>query len=389
MREQKGIILVTVLGVILILSIFAAAGFILSTSELRFASIDREIKRSFYISDAGIEEARGRMQSTSSNLITDPSPNDPGGKMFIGLQDRVTDLGYNSSYARYDRLSSLDYAVRVTHKVNSSNQVLYWGDSNLDGIPEVNTSGAGNPIYVITSNGKDLNASKTIQMEGIYIPSTTVVSALYSGGPTSIQGSSVLITGMNLCGGRSVAGITSTDSIVQPVGPVIDGVPPIAPYSSIMLNVADMISLYKSRADYKYNYSSGQTMTGMNWGTPLLSDPFLPSSCSDKKVVYFNMNGNELRLTGWTTGCGTLLIDGDLKVYGGLTWNGLILVKGSVELMGWGEKNITGVIISGAGSSLNATRGSISILYCGQAISRLTQNLPMVVTKWTDLLGGS
>ena len=194
---------------------------------------------------------------------------------------------------------------------------------------------------------------------------------------------------MNLYGGRSVAGITSTDSIVQPVGPVIDGVPPIAPYSSIMLNVADMISLYKSRADYKYNYSSGQTMTGMNWGTPLLSDPFLPSSCSDKKVVYFNMNGNELRLTGWTTGCGTLLIDGDLKVYGGLTWNGLILVKGSVNLTGLGEKNITGAIISGTGSSLDAVGGSISILYCGQAISRLTQNLPMVVTKWTELFGGS
>jgi len=57
--------------------------------------------------------------------------------------------------------------------------------------------------------------------------------------------------------------------------------------------------------------------------------------------------------------------------------------------MGWGEKNITGVIISGAGSSLNASRGSIAILYCGQAISRQTQNLPMVVTKWTELFGGS
>jgi hypothetical protein len=283
----------------------------------------------------------------------------------------------------------LDYAVRVAHKVNSSNQVLYWGDSNLDGIPEVNTSGAGNPIYVITSNGKDFNANKAIQMEVIYIPSPTVVSALYTGGSTSIIGSSVLITGMNECGGKSVAGITSTGSIAQPVGPVIDGIPPIAPYSSIMLNVADMISIYKSRADYKRNYSSGQTMTGMNWGTPLLSDPSLPSSCSDKKVVYFNMNGHELTLIGGTTGCGTLLVDGDLEVYDGLTWNGLILVKGSVELRGSGEKNITGVIISGAGSSFDATLGSISILYCGQAISRQTQGLPMVVTKWTDLFGGS
>jgi hypothetical protein len=194
---------------------------------------------------------------------------------------------------------------------------------------------------------------------------------------------------MNQCGGSSVAGITSTGSIAQSVGPVIDGIPPIAPYSSIKLDVADMISLYKSRADTKYNYSSGQTLTGMNWGTPLFSDPLLPSSCSDKKVVYFNMNGNQLSLTGWTTGCGTLLIDGDLVVYGGLTWNGLILVKGNVELGGWGEKNITGVIISGAGSSLNASRGSIAILYCGQAISRQTQNLPMVVTKWTELFGGS
>jgi len=389
MSEQKGIILITVLSIILMLSIIAAGGFILSTSELRLAFMDRTIKSSFYIADAGIEEVRGRLQNTSSNPITDPSPNNPGWKMFIGPQDRVADLGYNSSYTRIDRLGSLDYAVSVTHKVNSSNQVLYWGDSNRDGIPEVNTSGVGKPIYVITSNGKDLTANKSIQMESVYTPTPTVVSALYAQGPVGIQGSPVLINGMDQCGGGSIAGIMSTGSITQSGNPVIDGAPSLAQYSTIMLRVADMLSLYNSSANYKYNYSSGQVMAGMNWGTPSLSNYLSPSSCSDKNVVYFNMNGVQLRLTGWTTGCGTLLVNGDLEVNGGLTWNGLILATGGINLTGWGAKNITGAVISGGNFSLDASGGSIAIIYCGQAISRQTQSLPMVVTKWTELFGGS
>ncbi len=384
MREQKGIILVTVLMIILLLSILGVTGFILSTSESRLASIDRAAKRSFYIAEAGIEEARGRMQSTSSNPITDPSPNDPGWKVFVGPQDRVTDLGYNPSYPRIDRLSALDYVFLVTHKVNSSNQVLYWGDSNLDGIPEVNTGGVGKPIYAITSNGKDLSGSQKVQMEGMYIPPTTVVSAVYAKGFVGIQGSSVLITGMDQCGGRSVAGISATSSIVQTGSPVIEGTPPVDQNSTIVLNVPDMLSLNKSRANYKYSYNSGQTMIGMNWGTPLLSNLSSPSSCSDKNVVYFNMNGNQLNLTGGTTGCGTLLIDGNLELNGGFSWNGLILIKGNVNFTGVGGKNITGALISGGNFSLDAFGGSIAIIYCGQAISRQTQDFPMAVMKWTQ-----
>ena len=390
MREQKGIILVTVLTIILMLTIIAAGGFIVSTTESRMASIDRTIKRSFYTADAGIEEARGRLQSTSSNPINDPSPNNPGWKMFIGPQARVTDLGYNSSYTRIDRLTSLDYAVSVTHKLNSSNQVLFWGDSNLDGIPEVNTSGVGKPIYVITSNGKDLQGSKTIQLESIFIPNPTVVSALYSEGLARVEGSAVLVTGLDQCGGGSVAGITTTGSIVQTGNPVIQGTPPEAQNSNIILKVADMLSLYQSRANYQYNYSSGQTMAGASWGLPTLPNYSSPSSCSEKNVVYFKMNGNELRLTGYTSGCGILMVDGDLKVYDGFfNWNGLVLVKGSVNFTGAGANNITGALICGGNLSLNAVGGSTAIIYCGQAISRQTQSLPMAVMKWTELVGGS
>ena len=384
MREQKGIILVTVLMIILLLSIIGVTSFILSTSESRSAAIDRAAKRSFYIAEAGIEEAIGRMQSTSSNPITDPSPNDPGWKVFVGPQDRVTDLGYNSSYPRIDRLSTLDYVFLVTHKVNSSNQVLYWGDSNLDGIPEVNTSGVGKPIYAITSNGKDLSGNQKVQMEGMYIPPTTVVSAIYANGFVGIHGSSVLITGMDQCGGRSVAGITATNSIFQSWTPAIEGTPPIDQNSTIVLNVPDTISLNKGRANYKYSYDSGQTMMGMNWGTPLLSNLSSPSSCADKNVVYFNMKGNQLNLTGMTSGCGTLLIDGNLGLNGSFNWNGLILVKGNVILTGEGGTNITGALISGGNLSLYAFEGSTAIIYCGQAISRQTQDLPMAVMKWTQ-----
>ena len=79
-------------------------------------------------------------------------------------------MGYqtaSSSHWRYDQLNppNMDYAVSVVHKVNASNQILLWGDSNTDGKAEENTT-VGNNIYIINSQGQTATgASKAIRIE--------------------------------------------------------------------------------------------------------------------------------------------------------------------------------------------------------------------------------
>ena len=54
------------------------------------------------------------------------------------------------------------------------------------------------------------------------------------------------------------------------------------------------------------------------------------------------------------TGSGVLIIDGDLDVHGGLSWYGLILVRGQISFTGGGSQtvNMYGALL--AGEDVNA-----------------------------------
>ena len=80
----------------------------------------------------------------------------------------------------------------------------------------------------------------------------------------------------------------------------------------------------------------------MTWGTPTAGAMLQhPSSCSEHHVVWYNTNDTYIKLTG-SSGCGILIVEGDLDIYGGFSWYGPVIVTGLVTLTGGGNKNITG-----------------------------------------------
>jgi len=393
MKKESGFILITGLMTILILTILSIVALSMVSSELRFSSNDRDSKRSFYIAEAGVEEVRARMQATSSNPILDQSPDNPNWKLFVGPPADAIQTGFDShdaNHVRYDKLTDLNYTVTVSHKLNGFKQVLRWGDANDDGLPEENPT-VGKPIYVITSEGKaETGPAKKVRIEASSFPKFTKLSALYTKQPTRILGSSTYITGIDQCASAaSVPGILSKSNVDLSGGPVIEGFPmAMVTNDSTDLKIDKMIDSLKSKANYKYSYLSDQTLTGESWGTPSPgASPESPTSCRARNFVYFDMNGNKLKLSGGTTGCGVLMLNGDLEINADFHWYGPILVTGSIKATGGGEKNVTGMVLSGGTGEVDEVGGNTAILFCGEAIDFQTQEMPLVVLRWEEIHG--
>lgn len=392
--DERGTILVAGLLVIVLLTILGLAGMMNTGTELKISSNDRSAKEAFYAAEAGVEEARSRLQTSASSFpIYDNQPNNPYWTVFIGTQQEAQQKGYdssNSNYYRYDSVNSanLDYVVTIAHKLNSSNQILKWGDSNNDGQPEENTA-SGQDIYVITSEGHaPTGAVKPVRIECAKPPPIWAPAAFYTKEPTTIQGTSTYVTGIDPCGGSGVPGIVTKATVQQNGNPAINGDPsPMVQQSTKEIDIQDMVNYLKKQQNYSYDVNS-QTLTGMNWGSPTPgATPQSPTSCNAHNVVYFNTNNTYVKLAGESSGCGLLLIDGDLSVQGGFQWYGVILATGSITFTGGGEKNVTGAILAGGSAAVDLVGGDANIIYCSTAVRKPTDQMPLITLRWAEIFG--
>jgi hypothetical protein len=312
---------------------------------------------------------------------------------FIGPEERAQAIGYqatNSNQVRYDKLNSttMDYVVTVRHKVDASNNILKWGDANYDGIPEENTT-SGPPIYVIISEGHtSTGATKSVRIEAVQAPPITAPAALYTKESTTIQGTSTYVLGMDGCGTSNVTGIITTATVRQNGNPMINGSPSaIVERSPMNIDVQKMVDEFKTKANYSYSVSS-VTYTGMHWGNPTPGGTQqCASSCSEHNTVYFNTNHTYIKLAGGSSGCGILLVEGDLQVHGGFQWYGVILVTGSITFTGGGGKNVTGAILAGGNGAIDLVGGDANIVYCSKAVNNQTNYMPLVTLRWAELFG--
>lgn len=396
--DEKGAVLITGLLLILVLTILSMAAMMSTATELKIAVNDRTSKRVFYVSEAGLEDARSRLQTGSSGSpIYDNQFSNPNWTAFIGTPEKSEEKGFqtaNGSQVRYDQLNpAMNYVTTITHKLDGSGNILKWGDANGDGIPEENTT-TGRNIFVITSEGYDSNgASKPLKIEAAQFPEITAPAALYTKSDTTIQGASTYVLGTDPCGNTPVPAIISMKSVGTNGLPIIEGADseisggPIEQNSGKNIDIQSMIDGFKrSKAiTNPYNVNSA-TLTGMTWGSPV-DGPTLqdPMSCTERNVVYFNTNSTYVKLNSFTSGCGILMVEGDLAVQGGFHWYGVILVTGSITFTGGGGKNVTGSMLAGGTVSADLVGGDANIVYCSSAVSNQTQYMPLVTLRWAEL----
>ena len=229
------------------------------------------------------------------------------------------------------------------------------------------------------------------------IPAITVPAALYVGAPTTIQGSSTDIIGTDSCGGADKPGIVTSQSegsITLNGNPSITGEGGAEPniiYDATIMNIDSIINNYKSSADFAYTVSNATHTAsttpgpGDNWGTPTPgATQEDPSSCGCSNIVYYNTGGTDIQLSGGVSGCGILLIKGDLIAHGDFSWYGTVLVSGSVLFTGGGNKNVTGALLAGGSADADVIGGNSNIVYCSSAITDQTENRPLVITSWKE-----
>jgi Tfp pilus assembly protein PilX len=415
-QNENGMATAVALLLVTVLTLLGTTAVVMTSTDIQIGGNYKVSEVTFYAAEAGVEEARARLRSTAgANLIADTSPTSTQWRAYIGTlamaqkgNERCLGcVGFNSSLATHSRtnsLSGMNYVVEIKHKTDAAGNIMYWGDHDSNGTITRNTS-AGNSnnrnIYLVTSSGYTANSHRTVEAEMAKMPPISVPSPLYVKANSTIQGSSTHIIGNDACGSSDKhAVITTKDpgSVNYEHGhPTIIGVGGTDPdivYNGPNMDITAMVNSLKTAANFSYNVvSSGNntvTHTGMNWGTPTPGATQQdPSTCSVHNIVYYNTNGTDIKLAGGSSGCGVLLIEGDLEVNGGFSWHGVIVVTGSVRYAGGGNKQVTGGILSGGTVEADLITGNANIVYCSSAVNSATENVPARMLSWRDLRQGT
>ena len=402
--NEQGVALVTVLLLVATLTILGTTVVIQTSTDLKIASNFETGREAFYAAEAGIEEGRARLRKYATGAIGDGHPTSTQWRAYIGTDVKAQGKGYDSENVMHVKTSSLqstlDYVVVIQHQTDDSGNILYWGDADGDGTSERSTT-PGQNIYLINSYGTFGTSVKTITAEVTRVPPITVPSALYVEDDTSISGTSTYVSGNNACGATGdKPGIKTTDSEaddpITPNGnPTIEGNPAIE-YSGTDLDIQSMVNSVKDASDFSYTVDSvthtADTVPGPGdgWGTPTSgATQNDPSSCSTGSIVHYDTQGTSVKLSGGTSGCGILVVEGDLELSGAFSWYGIIIATGSIRFTGGGpgDKNVTGGILSGASvdADMDTTiSGGVSIIYCSTAVENQTQNAPLKMLSWRE-----
>jgi len=405
--DENGIILMVVLIFMGILALVGATATIITTTDTKIGANYKTSEKALYVAEAGAHEARERLRPSAVYPITDAHTDKTQWRAYIGTDPKSQKKGYDSSNAMHIRTASLqtdmDYTVLITHQLDTIDptKVLYWGDDDGDGTWTRNTT-TGENIYLITVYGNAEGSTKTVQLEVTRVPTITVKGALYSGTSSNIQGN-VTVDGNDSCGGAAMPGIATPqanneadpdDPVSAPAGAVTgsEGVDPDVSYEvTPPINVQSIADVLKKSADFSYSVNSATHAAsttpgpGDGWGTPDLAA--VPPTCSSCNIVHYDTNGTSISFSGNISGCGILVVEGDLDISGGFEWYGTVIVTGSFQFTGGaGAKNIMGAVISGASTDGDFVGGNVDIDYCSTATESQTQNHALPILSWKEVL---
>lgn len=417
-NSEKGIILIACLMLISIIALLEVVAAITTTTDMLITNNFKTSVKTFYIAETGKEEGRARLRANSANLISDTSDEaNADWKEYIGSSDNAQALMTDpydpnlegidhflnpsiiptSTYALTDEVAT--YTVVIKHATDAGGSVLYWGDNDGDGDSERHTNSAnGKNIYTVTSYASYSNGNKAVETEMAKVPPITVPAALYVEGGMTTTGL-VELDGEDACGSSDKHGLATT--LLENEDALINngGVAEISSveYNTTELDIETIIDTYKSSADFTYSVdddtlpANGNLSPTEDWGTPINGDhnqiPPVPYECTDSNIIYIDSRGTtptagKTKLTG-ESGCGILLVEGDLDIQGGFNWYGLIIIKGALTFAGGGGEFITGSVLSG-GALDNTAGGGTSIIYCSTAMSETTENMPLITLSWEE-----
>ena len=411
---QEGSVLVMTLLVLFAISVMGGTLAMVSSMDLKISGNQRKTTQSFFVAEAGLNEAIHRLSLpdptnvtvggwTGNAAIADTEPYDPNWTARIYLTSPASAPAGGGSIVTTGTLQDLtqphlDYSVpsgtdgviTIRHK---------WEDRNGDGIrdsneivrydklavpPENFTNGY--PVEVVTVTGRSADGQSVVEAE-ITKKTVTVrtLGALYVDKAVKLTGNSCFCgndhgydtpvgtrTGtFSNCGtfhntSGHLPGVTSTGDVVTVQGSSdVRGDPiPIDNASTnpfyalgevLGLSVKDVQRIL-SKAD------NNSIVNPLNGITYIIGDATINSNVIGEGLIY---------------------ITGDLYAAGDFTFKGLIYVEGDVHITGnpW----LLGSLVVRGTSDFNFSAGNAAVLYSSEALSRaLNSSMPALVLSWRE-----
>ena len=122
--DEKGMVLVVSLMMVAVIVLLGTTAVMTTSTDMKISANYKTGNQAFYVSEAGIEEARGRLRGMRPPPITDDTRHRPAWAAYIGAEAKASGKGYNSGnsmHSRYRKPSStLDYTVKIVHATNAA-----------------------------------------------------------------------------------------------------------------------------------------------------------------------------------------------------------------------------------------------------------------------------
>ena len=351
-----------------------------------------------------------RLDRTSSSYTT-----------YTGEANGAAEAGLAAAYANWDPLvqnvmpiydgtPDTEYGIGLT-QVGTNPMVLF-----ADSIRRLNQE-----LFLVRSygvrrdaGGNTLSRLGLAQLFRIVKPTIGVNAAVTVMDPLKLNGNSFMITGMNNIppqwgvGECDAVDPANSDDVVGVRSATETGVTS-ADYDNVSgfptRDAANDPSItsetFQDFLDYTYNtlasapgvkvLPDNDTYNGVG---PVLDLTTLPASCDKTQLLNFGEpyrnppsvlavipcypyfpvvhgTGTRTKFAAGSRGQGTLLVDGDLELSGGFEWVGLIIVRGSINVNGTGNK-LTGAVLAEGVDLITsgAVSGDVEIRYSQCAIEK-------------------
>ncbi len=421
MKSQSGSILIVVLLVLFLLTSLGISYVALTQGDKGTVPNPMAGAEALGSAQAGISEALARMSVPGSALYVGENAMlyRPGWGRYLvaGAGDSALDPEYEATASdgldndgdgeideaseHYPEIASQPIGaatlgrhdtpwVKVRYKLDSERRIVLFGDHDDDpSTPPIENPSRGVPKLIITAAGRSGAGWKMVTVEAVKWPLPPAPAALYVEGDLGFRDAAFHIDGRDheeraphdtIAGAPALPGVaTPTDArpiaapLTEQQGEGLRGVgsEPSVLVSSTNLDLKAMAAAWSRIADI--------TLDGDQ------VDPKVPSwgSSNDPKIVH--VKGN-LRVTGFGSGAGVLVVDGDLDLSGTISWTGLILCLQDARIRGGGNgvSVIGSVLVQGSMAGRSEVSGDVSILYSSSAMRHLAELTGYEVSSWID-----
>jgi hypothetical protein len=402
---RDGFALPAAVGAMVIIGVLVTAGFYMAQQEVRIGIASSNAQLAFYLAERGANDVVNdwsastmlNMSRWSDTTLTDTldigawsvTARRLGTRLFyLDATGTVTQGG--TQFAGASRRSGL--IVRLfSADIAPPGALTTRGPTYLKGTAEVH----GEDIYpdgwssVCTNSLTDkpgIVAQDTADVRWEGSDSTDVVTCSYTG-----LGVSKITTCDTTSGGSNISGTPElmqdslmVDSTFTTFGDMTwDDLVSLADKT-----VTSLGSIINATGPDSTAGGGCVTATLTNWGNP---EGDVASACADYFPIIYH-GGPSLRIQSGGTGQGILLVDGGLDLRGGFVFNGVVIVQGSFETQGSGNRILGGVMASNVDLTEQSLVGGSQVQYSTCALERailgndgLTRARPLTIRIFIDL----